>query len=345
MSSILSNPQFLAGLNMMQGQSVGDALSSGIQTAELQRSAAQRQQVQQALPQLIQQVDPNNPTGSLGKLIQGGIPTDMATQIIGIAQKQAQQESLNRQREAIFGTGTQAQMPADEIFEQGVNGTSPVKSGIAAMSDEQLINAATIPELSKAVEMEFKRRERELERQEVEGKEQQAKSSKASSSVNVLGAIGDAEKTAKDVTATGALGQIFGLAGGTSATDLAGSLETIESAIGFDRLGRMREESKTGGALGNVSEREISLLKASLASLRQDQSQSQFLKNLQRVKNQYKSSYENLKNAWIADNGSLKGFPLEEISETNGAATQNTNIQNMSLQELEALRAEMLRGK
>jgi len=101
MSGILSNPQFLAGLNMMQGQSVGDAITGGMQVAELQKRAAQRQQVQQALPRLIQQVDPANPTASLGKLIQGGIPTDMATQIIGIAQKQAQQASLNQQRESI----------------------------------------------------------------------------------------------------------------------------------------------------------------------------------------------------------------------------------------------------
>jgi hypothetical protein len=41
----------------------------------------------------------------------------------------------------------------------------------------------------------------------------------------------------------------------------------------------MREASPTGGALGSISESELGLLKATLGSLRQSQSQEQFQAN------------------------------------------------------------------
>ena len=68
--------------------------------------------------------------------------------------------------------------------------------------------------------------------------------------------------------------------GGTDAANLRQAITTIESSIGFDRLKKMREESPTGGALGQVSERELSLLNASLGSLSQMQSKEQLRTNL-----------------------------------------------------------------
>lgn len=75
--------------------------------------------------------------------------------------------------------------------------------------------------------------------------------------------------------------------GGTDAANLRQAITTIESSIGFDRLQKMREDSPTGGALGQVSERELSLLNASLGSLSQMQSEEQLKTNLGRVRTHY----------------------------------------------------------
>lgn len=77
---------------------------------------------------------------------------------------------------------------------------------------------------------------------------------------------------------------------GSRAADLNNTIETIVSSIGFDRLQRMRDESPTGGALGQVSERELSQLNASLGSLKQSQSKERLLANLKRVQQHYRGA-------------------------------------------------------
>ena len=59
----------------------------------------------------------------------------------------------------------------------------------------------------------------------------------------------------------GAIGSGMALIPGTPAYDTNAQIETVISSIGFDRLQKMRDESPTGGALGQVSERELSQLK------------------------------------------------------------------------------------
>lgn len=70
---------------------------------------------------------------------------------------------------------------------------------------------------------------------------------------------------------------------GTNATNVAALSETVRANIGFDRLQAMREASPTGGALGNVTERELSNLQAVMGNLGQSQSVEQFLYNLDRL--------------------------------------------------------------
>lgn len=70
---------------------------------------------------------------------------------------------------------------------------------------------------------------------------------------------------------------------GTNATNVAALSETVRANIGFDRLQAMREASPTGGALGNVTERELSNLQAVMGNLSQSQSVEQFLYNLDRL--------------------------------------------------------------
>lgn len=74
---------------------------------------------------------------------------------------------------------------------------------------------------------------------------------------------------------------------GTPAADLKALSETIGANIGFDYLNQMRQSSPTGGALGNVTERELALLKATAGSIEQSQSPSQLMENLSRLERQF----------------------------------------------------------
>jgi hypothetical protein len=71
--------------------------------------------------------------------------------------------------------------------------------------------------------------------------------------------------------------------GGSNAANLRELTATIRANIGFDRLTQMREESPTGGALGQVAVQELQMLQAVLGSLEQSQSPEQFVHNLNRL--------------------------------------------------------------
>lgn len=76
-------------------------------------------------------------------------------------------------------------------------------------------------------------------------------------------------------------------AGGTTAADVKGLLDTIAANTAFSRLQKMRDESPTGGALGAISERELQLLQGTIASLDQGQSDEQFQGAMQNIVDAY----------------------------------------------------------
>ena len=82
-------------------------------------------------------------------------------------------------------------------------------------------------------------------------------------------------------------GAIFRMIPGSRAKDFEAKLDTLKANIGFDRLQKMRDESPTGGALGQVSEMELRQLNAALGSLDQKQSPQQLQENLKRIRDHY----------------------------------------------------------
>lgn len=72
---------------------------------------------------------------------------------------------------------------------------------------------------------------------------------------------------------------------GSSAADAAAKLQTLKAQIGFSVLQEMRNASKTGGALGAVTERELGFLQNALDALDQAQSMEQFTESLGAIKN------------------------------------------------------------
>jgi hypothetical protein len=70
---------------------------------------------------------------------------------------------------------------------------------------------------------------------------------------------------------------------GTEASDVGADLQSLAANLAFDQLQRMRDASKTGGALGNVANQELDLLKNVEASIKQDQSPANLKKNLRTI--------------------------------------------------------------
>jgi len=79
---------------------------------------------------------------------------------------------------------------------------------------------------------------------------------------------------------TAGLGSLTAVIPGTPAADLAGTMESIKSNLAFDRLQQMRDESRTGGALGQIVLRELDMLASVWASTQQSQSPQQLRENL-----------------------------------------------------------------
>ena len=86
---------------------------------------------------------------------------------------------------------------------------------------------------------------------------------------------------------TGALGEIVGGIAGTPAADARSLANTIGANIQFEALDQMRKESKTGGALGSITQNELKDLRDTLGSIAASQSDEQLLFNLQRLENLY----------------------------------------------------------
>lgn len=94
---------------------------------------------------------------------------------------------------------------------------------------------------------------------------------------------------------------------GTDAADFKAGLDTLKSQVGFSVLQAMRDASKTGGALGQVSDRENIMLQNNLAALDRAQSPGEFRAALSRIvkytddaKNRLRGAY-NMKHREKAD--------------------------------------------
>lgn len=117
--------------------------------------------------------------------------------------------------------------------------------------------------------------------------------------------------------------------------DLENSVNTLKANLAFKTLQEMREASKTGGALGQVSERELALLESALAALNTDQSRSQMLENLQKVKTHYQNAIDALNqieaegDTPLGEGGdqNVPGGTIDESKELNGKTYTKINGQ------------------
>lgn len=119
--------------------------------------------------------------------------------------------------------------------------------------------------------------------------------------------IADIDEAIEDVgfwTAGMGTGKISEIRG-TSAYNLERKLEVIKANLGFQELAAMREASPTGGALGAVSERELTYLQATVASLDAGQSPEELRRGLEKARQHYQNWLNAVRQARIGEGGEV----------------------------------------
>jgi hypothetical protein len=100
-----------------------------------------------------------------------------------------------------------------------------------------------------------------------------------------MGILGEAGELRKDMSAVGyALNSVIP---GTDARELASKVDTIQANLAFDELEEMRKNSPTGGALGNVTEKELDLLKSAVSGLDPALGEEAFNKQVKLIQTHY----------------------------------------------------------
>lgn len=129
------------------------------------------------------------------------------------------------------------------------------------------------------------------ERQADQQREAGALDAMQSKATLIDGKVKEAIKIIEDnpVATGGFIGGMSSNIYGTDAYSLEKTVQTIKANLAFDELQKMRAASKTGGALGAVSERELGLLESAVASLDPGLPRSQLMANLQKVNEHYQN--------------------------------------------------------
>lgn len=129
---------------------------------------------------------------------------------------------------------------------------------------------------------------------------------------------------------TGIVGSFMERIPATEATDLQAIIDTIGANIGFEELKEMRASSPTGGALGNVSDKDINLLQSTLGSLKIRQSKEQLISNLKKAKEILIRTYNNQQKAFETD---FRDFIRKEQSKPE----EQTDLSKMSTEDLKRM--------
>lgn len=105
---------------------------------------------------------------------------------------------------------------------------------------------------------------------------------------------------------------------GTPAFNLAAEIETIKANLGFDRLQQMRDNSPTGGALGQVAIQELVALQSTVANLDPNQSAEQLADNINRIEQHYTRWEQAVQQAMRDEQAFAQGGPPQAAQSQPG---------------------------
>ena len=121
----------------------------------------------------------------------------------------------------------------------------------------------------------------------------------------VLSTIAEAKQMVGTLTA-GFSGSLLSNIPGSGARDLRAKLDTLKANAGFAELQAMRDNSPTGGALGQVAVQELAMLQATITSLEQAQTPAQLSKALDDYEKFVRESKVRRKQAYDATYGAVR---------------------------------------
>ncbi len=158
-----------------------------------------------------------------------------------------------------------------------------------------------------------------IENPNVGAKEKQkliiAKPAATQAVVMTVDQLGDMAKKAEELLqhpglskATGFGGETLSKIPGTAAADFAAKMHSLQADTFVNNLNAMRAASKTGGAVGNVSDKEGDRMSSLQASLAQAQTTEQYQAALSRIADYAKRTGDTMRGAYIQTYGE-KGAP------------------------------------
>lgn len=191
--------------------------------------------------------------------------------------------------------GPEGQLRARELSKALMTGPSriPVSFGQSlveglaaggeAVSQAEAAQRASIFENMKSA-MELEKLQLELE--EKRGKKNgEGEKRKREKTLSVVSSIDDALEIVDDYGRLAAgVGSLMRFLPETPARRLELALDSVKANIGFEALQQMRDASKTGGALGQVTERELQFLQRTIAPIEGDLSPEDLRRNLMKVR-------------------------------------------------------------
>ena len=155
-------------------------------------------------------------------------------------------------------------------------------------------------------------------------------------SVNqVLDVIKQSEGAFLDLPETGAVGKFLAdYTFNTEARDVKVLLSALQANTAFKRLQEMREASKTGGALGNVSNVELGLLMNAYGAISQDLSKDRLISNLNKI-NEIMGMVANdpIANHYFETGEDLRGTDLDrQVKAGKGQGGGGTGLTDQELE-------------
>lgn len=200
---------------------------------------------------------------------QGGIEPDAADRIVGQLTN-LEERTIGRQES--LSARQEAQQASIDLRRELAQQSAGQRDQMLAMQRESQEDRRLTREMAQAEKAEAKETKRV---------------SLTNQAKNVLGKVDEALNKVGGFTA--GFGGMLANVPGTKARNLQADIDTIKANLGFQQLQAMRDASPTGGALGQVTERELGFLQSTVASLDQMQSPDE----LRRALNQIKVHYNN----------------------------------------------------
>lgn len=268
-----------ASLEGQQSSFFNDAFG-GIQTRQMQQQQLdvrrteqerlRRQGMIQALPELQRALAVARMTGQDTRAIEASINTINAD--LGIQPLPA----------PTVGADGAAVTPAGGVAAEGM---SDLDRLYAQADQEQLVLGAVQPSTAAAIER--------AANAAAQAETEQTEATRAAGrGVDQLETIGELKDIINEnpLTATGLFASVVRNIPATQAYDAQAVVDTIIANAGFDQLAQMRRESPTGGALGQVTERELQFLQRTIANLDLNQSPERVMRQIENFERNYKDT-------------------------------------------------------